>query len=302
MKLLNHNELLVRAQDTNFYYSFAFLPPEKRRAIEAVHAFARRCDDAVDGQLSPADAARALAACRRDLDLCYPAVERAGQRPTGRPQVAALVETVARFNIPRQLFEDLLTGLEMDLSITRYETFDDLSVYCYRVASTIGLMAVEVFGYRNASARQYAVHLGTALQLVNILRDLGPDARRGRLYLPLEDLRRFEVEPESLLRGQPVGRFDALMRFEVGRARNYFRLARQKLPIEDRRSLIAAEMMAAIYWKILARIAEREGHGFEERVRLSRWNKIWTVLSVYLGFDWYKAPPDAEELDLKVRE
>ncbi len=180
--------------------------------------------------------------------------------------------------------------------MTRYETFDDLSVYCYRVASTIGLLSIEVFGYRNHKTREYAIRLGTALQLVNILRDIAPDARRGRLYLPLEDLRQFDVDPQSILEGRPAGNVNALMEFEVQRAREHFAQARHSLAIEERHSLRAAEIMAAIYWQILASIAERKGGMFCGPVRLSPWRKIRTALSVYLGFDWYKDEPEIRRL------
>lgn len=302
MRLPSHSERLANARDTNFYYSFVFLPAKKRRAIEAVHAFARRCDNAVDAELPPADAARALAACRRDLDLCYANGARAGNELALTPQMAELAEAVARFKIPRPLFDQLIAGLAMDLSVTRYSTFDDLLVYCYGVASTIGLISIQILGYRNPSARVYASHLGVALQLVNILRDLGSDARRGRLYLPLEDLSRFAVPPESVLRGQPDGHFDALVQHEVERARGYFSLARQSLSPEDRRSLRAAEIMAAIYWKILARVAERGGHVLQERVRLSPGCKLRTAVSVYMGFEWYKREPEAQALNSMTRE
>ncbi len=275
----------TNAQATNFYYSFVFLPREKRQAIEAVYAFARRSDDAADSRLSPEEAARELSLCRRDLDRCY-------QEPANHqdqdltPELAALAKAVHRFNIPREHFEELFRGIEMDLRPVRYRTFEELSLYCYRVASTIGLISIEIFGYRNPSTRKYAANLGTALQLVNILRDLGSDARQGRLYLPEEDLKRFGVRPESLLEERPSGQFQELMKFESQRARHYFAQARQALPPEDRRSLVAAEIMGALYWRLLARI-ERSGYDvFKERIRLPRLLKFWIALSVYCGAEW----------------
>ncbi len=176
----------------------------------------------------------------------------------------------------------------MDLSVTRYDTFEDLALYCYRVASTIGLIAVEIFGYTNPRTRDYAVNLGMALQLVNILRDLESDARRGRLYLPREDLERFGVRPGEVLAGRCNDPFIELMQFECDRARHYFDLARQMLPPEDRRAMVAAEIMAAIYWRLLRLIQKRGYNVFGKRVRLSRPLKIWTALSVYLGAEWHK--------------
>jgi len=283
MRTLSPNPPLTSAAMTNFYYSFVFLPGEKRRAIEAVYAFARRGDDLADGGLGPEDAAHGIARYRQALDDCYTRADSLEDS-----QLRVLAESIQRFRIPRQPFEDLVLGLEMDLHTTRYETFADLALYCYRVASTIGLISVEIFGYCNPQAREYALNLGMALQLVNILRDIQSDARRGRIYLPTEDLDRFGVQPGELCAGAYNGPFIELMQFECGRARHYFDLAQQLLPPEDRRSLIAAEIMAAIYWRLLKRIQERRYDVFGERVRLSRPLKFWIALSVYLGAEWHK--------------
>jgi 15-cis-phytoene synthase len=269
---------------TNFYYAFVFLPPEKRLAIEAVYAFARRGDDVTDGGLDPASAVAGLAGYRQALDACY-------ARDAGRldsPPLRALADAIARFKIPRQPFEDLILGLEMDLHQTRYETFEELSLYCYRVASTIGLICIEIFGYQDPRTRDYAVHLGTALQLVNIARDVQRDAQRGRIYIPQEDLDRFQVRPGELMAGAYNDPFIELMQFECDRARRYFDLARQMLPEEDRPSMKAAEIMAAIYWRILKRIQKRRYNVFGKRVRVPRPLKLWTALSVYLGAEWHK--------------
>ena len=182
MSLFSRKKRLTGPQATNFYYSFVFLPPEKRRAIEAVYAFARRGDDLADGHLTVADAREGIARYRRSLEACFTGDGAGGDHP----ELLPLAESIRRFQIPREPFEDLILGLEMDLGPVRYETFEDLSLYCYRVASTIGLIAIEIFGYRNPRARDYAVNLGKALQLVNILRDVQSDARLGRIYLDAE--------------------------------------------------------------------------------------------------------------------
>jgi len=269
---------------TNFYYSFVFLPPRKRRAIEAVYAFARRGDDVVDSGLAPDEAARQLARFRKALEACY------AEPPASLedPKLAALAESVREFKIPRQPFEDLILGLEMDLLGASYRTFDDLSLYCYRVASTIGLIAIEIFGYTDPRTRDYAVHLGQALQLVNILRDIQSDARRGRVYLPLEDLEQFGVRPAELLVGAYHDPFIELMQFECGRARHFFSLARRSLPPQDRPAMVAAEIMAAIYWRLLGRIQKRRYNVFGERVRLPALEKLWIAFSVYLGAEWHR--------------
>jgi phytoene synthase len=282
MNVSSKNHHFTSARVTNFYYAFVFLPPEKRVAIEAVYAFARRGDDVTDSGLDAAEAGAALARYRQSLDACYAADE------LESPELRALAEAIARFKIPRQPFEDLILGLEMDLNGTRYQTFEELSLYCYRVASTIGLICIEIFGYRNPRTRDYAVNLGTALQLVNILRDIQRDAQQGRIYLPQEDLDRFAVRPAELLAGTYHDSFIELMQFECDRARHYFDTARRMLPSEDRQSMKSAEVMAAIYWGILKRIQKRRYNVFGKRVRVSRPMKLWTALSVYLGVEWYK--------------
>jgi phytoene synthase len=269
---------------SNFYYSFVFLPLRKRRAIEAVYAFARRGDDLVDSGLAPDEAARQMARYRKALDACYAEPGAAFEDP----ELATLAESIREFKIPRQPFEDLILGLEMDLHGAAYQTFDDLSLYCYRVASTIGLIAIEIFGYTNPQTRDYAVNLGIAMQLVNILRDIQSDARRGRVYLPREDLERFDVRPGELLSGVCRDPFIELMQFECDRARHFFGLARQFLPPQDRRAMVAAEIMAAIYWRILGRIQERGYNVFGKRVRLRAPEKLWIALSVFLGAEWHK--------------
>jgi phytoene synthase len=176
----------------------------------------------------------------------------------------------------------------MDLAGARYETFDDLSVYCYRVASTIGLIAIEIFGYTDLRTRDYAVNLGKALQLVNILRDIQSDARRGRTYLPRQDLEQFGVRFAELLSGAYRDPFIELMQFECDRARHFFSAARQFLPPQDRRAMVAAEIMAAIYWRLLGRIQERGYNVFGKRVRLPALQKLWIATSVYLGAEWQR--------------
>jgi len=281
MGIRAHNRNLTASTATNFYYSFVFLPAEKRRAIEAVYHFARRGDDITDGSLTREEAAKEIATYRTTLDECF-----AGRGAT--PELAALAESIGRFKIPRPPFDDLILGLEMDLNGTRYQTFDELSLYCYRVASTIGLISIEIFGYANPSAREYAVNLGKALQMVNILRDLESDARRGRLYLPQEDLDRFGIRPGAIMRGRYSDPFIELMQFECDRARGFFDTARKALAPEDRRSMVAAEIMGAIYWRVLGRIRERRYNIFGERVRISRPLKFWTALTVYMGREWLK--------------
>jgi phytoene synthase len=263
------------SRDTSFYYSFLVLPPVKRRAIIAVWDFCRAVDDSVDeivpesewrGGL-PAEARRRaqeqLVGWRRELAATF-----AGTPLT--TQGIALQPYVAEFNLPRRHFDDLIDGVEMDLERARYATFDELLEYCRRVASAVGLICIEIFGYRNAAARDYAVSLGIALQLTNIIRDVAADLRRGRVYLPSEDLVRFGVGDADLCAKVVAPRVRDLLRFECDRARQYYRRAAADLPPEDAASLIAAEIMGAIYFEILLRI-ERAGYDvFTERIRVPR--------------------------------
>lgn len=280
---------LTNARATNFYYAFVFMPRPKRQAIEAVYAFARRGDDLADGNLRGEEREREFARYRHALEACY--AREAGEAASALasdPALAALARAVRQFSIPREYFEDLIRGFEMDMRMdggsAPYGTFDELALYGYRVAGTIGLMAIEIFGYRNSRTRDYARSLGMALQLVNILRDLESDARRGRLYLPREDLARFGVRAEDIFAQRYSDSFVRLMEFECGRARHYFDQARRELPREDRRSMVAAEIMAAIYERLLGRIRARRYNVFGERVRLSRPLKLGIALKVYLGF------------------
>jgi len=284
MNEISKNTHFTNARVTNFYYAFVFLPTEKRLAIEAVYAFARRGDDVADSGLPPAEAAAALSSYREALDACYAQ----DQSKLDSPELRALAEAIRRFKIPRQPFEDLILGLEMDLKGTHYTTFEELSLYCYRVASTIGLICIEIFEYKNPRTREYAVNLGKALQMVNILRDIQADAQRGRIYLPQEDLDRFSVRPGELLAGKYSDPFIELMQFECDRALNFFKQARQLLPPEDKKSMKAAEIMASIYWGILKRIQKRCYNVFGKRVRVPRPMKLWTAFTVYLGAEWQK--------------
>lgn len=284
------NHRFTNALATNFYYSFIFLPREKREAVEALYAFARRGDDLADGALSSEQAAREIARHREALERCFSEDLPHDSDSRAGPELAALARAIRRFRLARQLFEDLILGLEMDLRMDRsalkYDTFDELQVYCRRVAGTIGLICIEIFGYRNPLARDYALHLGTALQLVNILRDLQSDARRGRIYLPREDLDRFGVRPADLAEGRMSDSVVELMQFECDRARTFFDGARASLVHEDRRSLMPAEIMAAIYWRLLRKIERQAYNVLSKPIRLSRPVKFWTALSVYLGAEW----------------
>jgi phytoene synthase len=247
------------ARDTSFYYSFLVLPREKRAAILAVWDFCRAVDDAVDEARDDATAAAALAGWRQDLERCFN-----GADPQSA-QARRLQPFLARFMLPRRAFEDVIDGVEMDLAVRRYQTFDDLREYCLRVASAVGLICVEIFGYRNPATRDYARELGLALQLTNIIRDLRADLARDRLYLPLDDLAACGVSEQDLRAGAVTPAVSALLRRECDRAREFYASAERLMPREDRRRLTAARIMGGIYFAILERI-ERAGYNVFDRV------------------------------------
>ncbi|HET7220615.1 MAG TPA: squalene/phytoene synthase family protein [Vicinamibacterales bacterium] len=259
-------------RDTNFYYSFLVLPAEKRRAIIAVWDFCRAVDDATDeiGDRDPASAAEEVQRWRRELAACF----EGGQAQT--PQGRALVPAIERFHLARGPFDALIEGVEMDLGSRRYETFDDLYQYCIRVASAVGLICLDIFGYREPLSRQYATDLGVALQLTNILRDVAGDLERGRVYIPLEDLRAHGVSEEDLraaarsANGTMPPQMRALLRSQALRARVYYERAARELQPREATRLVAAEIMAAIYREVLTRIEHRDYDVFSQVVRIPR--------------------------------
>jgi phytoene synthase len=245
------------------------LPQERRRALHAVYAFCRFIDDIADDE-SVRDPGFLLDRWRDELGRVYEG------EPT-RPVSRALADSVRRFAIPRQHFEDVIAGVEMDLSRDRYATFEELKLYCYRVASAVGLICIEIFGYRNPSAKLYAENLGIAFQITNILRDVREDASRKRIYLPLEDLERFAVSEDEILRGVYSGQFVSMMEFEAGRARQFYQLALEHLAPEDRATLLTAEAMREIYGALLERIIKSKYRVLDRRHRLSAPHKLYLV-------------------------
>jgi phytoene synthase len=247
------------ARNTSFYYSFLVLPPAQRRAIIAVWDFCRAVDDAVD-EMPAGD----VGFWRAELARCY------GDGMPQTPEGLALQPFIREFDLPRPAFADVIDGVEMDLVRNRYETFDDLFEYCRRVASAVGLICIRIFGCTSAAAAEYALNLGVALQLTNILRDISGDFERGRVYLPLADMRACGCSLDDLAAGtdsEPVRRIAA---FECQRAREYYDRAVAARPEADRRRLIAAEIMRAVYFETLRRI-ERNGYDvFSTRARVPR--------------------------------
>jgi len=266
---------VTKASGSNFYYAFRFLPKAKREAIYAVYAFCRLSDDLVDEAKAGGDPTAALGGWRKELEAYF-------QDAVGHPVIVAAGRVARRFKIPKAYFDELLNGIEMDLTRARYQTFEELYEYCYRVASVVGLICIEIFGYTNARTREYAERLGVAFQLTNILRDLPIDAARGRIYLPQDELARFEYPEEKLLAGIYDDAFVRLMRFQCARARDYFQTASALLPPEDRRSLLAAEIMRAIYYRLLLKIEQARYDVFRSTIALPRSHKLLLAAGLWL--------------------
>ena len=259
------------SRDTNFYYSFLVLPARQREAIVAVWDFCRAVDDTADEAAESGDAVAEIARWRDDVARCY-----GGGTPETR-QVRALVPFVASFHLSREPFDALVDGVEMDLHTQRYATFADLYEYCIRVASAVGLICVEIFGCRTPASRQYAIDLGVALQLTNILRDVPEDLARGRLYIPLEDLARHgctedDIRAEAASAGGGVRStaVKRLLAFQAQRAQEYYSRAAADLPSAEARRLVAAQIMGAVYHAILDRIEGAEYDVFSRVIRVPR--------------------------------
>ena len=270
-----HCASITRRSSSNFYYAFMLLPAARRQALYSVYAFCRFVDDIADDQ-SVGHPAELLARWREELERVFN-----GTPP--HPISRSLAHNVRRFAIPRRYFEEIIDGVEMDLGRTRYASFEELRLYCHRVASAVGLVCIEIFGYRNPRARQYAEHLGIAFQLTNIIRDVSEDAGRGRIYLPLEDLARFGVREDEILRGIDTLELRRLLAFEVERARSFYAQAEQALPAEDRAAMVCAEAMRSIYQALLERIASQGCGVIGRRYRLSTPRKLYLVGRTWAG-------------------
>ena len=263
-----HCQALTRREAKNFYYGFMLLPAKQRRAIYAAYAFARECDDIVDAGLPVEEASTRLAAQRELLDRCLQG------SPQG-PVFTALADAVRRYDIPRDYFYRLIEGVETDLTVRRYATFAELKRYCYLVASVVGLISIEIFGYEGGEeARGHAADLGIALQLTNILRDVQEDLQRGRIYLPEDELARFGYKSDFLRRGIANEAFHRLMAFQVARADEYFEEGGMLLPLLPRRARACVGVMAGIYRTILGDIRRRPETVLRQRVSLGTGQKL----------------------------
>jgi len=253
---------------SSFYYSFLFLSPDRRRAITALYAFCREVDDAVDEPSDPSAARAALLWWRGEVARLF----------AGNPQhpvTRALAPWIAPYGISEARLNEIMDGMEMDLTQTRYLDFTGLKLYCHRVAGVVGVLAAGIFGYRNAKTLEYAERLGLAFQLTNIIRDVGEDARHDRIYLPMDELKGFEVTASDILNGRHTENFTRLMRFQTERAMSCYDEALNLLPEEDRRAQRPGLMMTAIYRTLLDEIAEDGFQVLKQRVALTPVRKLW---------------------------
>jgi 15-cis-phytoene synthase len=269
---------ITQRSASNLALAFILLPKAKRDGMSALYAFCREVDDVADDESVPVEERRSrLAVWRED-------VRRACDGNSPHFAVNRELQSVISTHpgLTFELFDDLIRGVEMDLDIRRYESHTELERYCYRVASVVGLLSIEIFGYTNPVTRDYAIHLGKALQLTNILRDVKTDAERGRIYLPLEELARFRVTEAEILNSEYTPRFRELAASIAERAKHFYTLARESLPPEDRRAMAAAELMGSVYWRLLKKLEARAFNVFGAETRVGKGQKILLILRTRL--------------------
>lgn len=277
--LMQKSRAITRKSASNLALAFVLLPKSKRDAMSTLYAFCREVDDVADEHSATADERR------RELARWREDIKRACEN--GTPELAVNVElmpVIQKYSLPFALFDELITGCEMDLEVKRYEDFDELELYCYRVASAVGLLSIEIFGHRKPAARDYAVLLGKALQFTNILRDVKTDAARGRIYLPKTELKKFNVTENEILEGRYSDRFRALAESFASRACGFYAAAGAALPPEDRRSMVAAELMGTVYWRLLKKMERAQFDVFSRPLRLSRAQKLLIIFQSCLRF------------------
>ena len=270
-----HCQRIAKTEAKNFYYAFRTLPSAKRRAIYAVYAFCRYCDDIADEDLPPEEKRRLLAETRSRLHNPRLAAD--------DPVFIALEGAIRDFAIPRSYLEDVIRGVEMDLEVSRFESFDDLREYCRLVASAVGLICIEIFGYEDPTAIDYAVDFGLAMQLTNIMRDVKEDAERDRIYIPLEDIKRFGYSERELMESRNNENFRSLMDFQATRARGYFDSGERLLPLLSRQSRACAGVLHQLYSRILDRIESTGYDVFEQRIGLRVSEKMLLMARLWAG-------------------
>jgi len=270
---------ISKKSKSSFYYAFNLLPEDKRDAMNTVYAFCRKTDDIVDENSDSTDLKyEKLRKWRIEFEKSF----------SGHSEFALLNKlgtTISKFNIPLDPFFELIKGMEMDLQKDRYKSFDDLQLYCYRVASTVGLMCIEIFGYKHPSTKQFAVDLGIALQMTNILRDIGKDAKNGRIYLPQEDLIKFNYSEAEIMSLIYNDNFRDLMVYESSRAKQYFNSATANLDLDDKKTMFAARAMQHIYYKMLENIIAADYDVFNNDIKVSKFEKVGIALGVWAKYN-----------------
>ena len=275
---MNTSKRITRKSASNLALAFILLPREKRDAMIALYAFCREVDDVADEESEPVETRRqGLAEWREDIRT---ACEGGSPRMEVNREIQPVIQ---QHQLSFELFDELIKGVEMDLDKKRYETYEELDLYCYRVASVVGLLSIEIFGYQDKRRIEYAVHLGRALQLTNILRDVRTDAQIGRIYLPQDQLERFGVTSKEILAFEYSDRYRKLAESVAERAREFYRKAGESLPKVDRKSMATAELMGSVYWRLLCKLESRHFNVFgPDLTRLTKWQKAACILRMWL--------------------
>lgn len=270
-----HCRLITKKEAKNFFYAFITLPQKKRDAIYATYAFCRHCDDAVDRNTSLDMKLHTLGELREHLESTY----------AGKPKgyvFTALGHAANTHNIPQGYFQEVINGVEMDLTIDRYQTFEDLKLYCYRVASAVGLICLEIFEYKDPIAIQYAIDLGVAMQLTNIIRDVREDLHQNRIYLPIEDMEKYGFSESDLLNGTNRKAQKCFIKFQVNRARDNFQTGLRILPYLPARSRACPSILAQLYMHILDRVEKNDFNVFDSRIELSNTEKLVVMVTTWM--------------------
>jgi phytoene synthase len=277
---MQHSHAITQKSASNLALAFILLPQPKRDAMSALYAFCREVDDVADEDSAPVEQRREqLAAWRQDIKLACD-----GQTPRF-PTNRELQPVIRQFGLRFEFFDELIKGCEMDLVTLRYKDFEQLELYCYRVASAVGLLSIEIFGHQNPATRDYAIYLGKALQLTNILRDVKNDAARGRIYLPQAELEKHGVSEREILDSKYSDRYRALAGSVAQRAKTFYQLAQNTLPPEDRKSMVAAELMGSVYWQLLQKLERGKFNVFAAQpLKLSKPHKLALIFRSWLRF------------------
>ena len=281
MNVHDYCQQKVAESGTSFYYAFLFLPPEKRQDIHALYAFCREVDDVVDECEDPAIAVAKLSWWRKEVALLDSLP--GGPQPT-HPVMIALKEVRQRFDLPLEYFIEIIDGMAMDLEYSRYPDFKSLSLYCYRVAGVVGLLSAGIFGVTDRKTLRYATELGTALQLTNIIRDVGEDARRGRIYIPVDELQQFNVPAADIMNARETPEFKALMAFQAERAQGYYTSALDTLPKADQPAQRPGLIMAAVYRTLLDEITKDGFQVLKQKTALPPLRKLWIALKTWFKY------------------